>query len=505
MIVIIDFGSQTTHLISRRLSDFGIETSIIEPEDIGNYIKKNKPTGIIFSGGPSSVYGKDAPLIDKRVFSLNVPILGICYGLQLISYLLGGKVAKGKVKEYGSSRLIVSTSKLFKGIQQKYFNVWMSHGDEVLQLPNNFKSVAKTDNIPNATIENKDKKIYGVQFHPEVEHTEHGKEILKNFAIICGEKISSSTINIDEIINNIRSTVKNNTVIIGFSGGTDSFVTGGLIAKAIGKQLIPVFVDSGLSRIKTDQIKLKTFYKLFGIKPVVINAKKIFIESLKGVLDPERKRKIIGRTYIKIFEKYAKSNKNISFLAQGTTYADFIHSKGTKHSAVIKSHHNVGGLPKKMKLKLLEPLKYYYTDQVRQIGSLLNLPESIIYQQPFPGPGFAVRIIGEITKERVKMIQTADSIVVEEIENNKLNKDIFQYFAILTGTKSTAIKGDHRFYGEVVAIRAYTSKDRMTANIAQIPYEILQKISTRIVNEVPGVSRVVYDITTKPPATMEWE
>lgn len=505
MITIIDFGSQTTHLISRRITEMGIKTRIIHPENSLLDMKQSMPLGIILSGGPSSVYEKNAPLVDKQIFKLGIPILGICYGQQLICHLLGGKVEQAKIREYGPSRLIVLSSLLFKNIKQKSFKVWMSHGDEVLYIPRGFKTIAQTDNIQHAAIENVEKKIFAVQFHPEVEHTEHGLEILKNFLNFCGEKPSTQNINIPILIESIQSTVGNQKVIMAFSGGTDSFVTAGLIAKAIKKNLIPVYVDSGLMRDKALYNVKVLFPRIFGFQPKMMNAKKRFLTALHHVIDPEKKRKIIGALYVKIFEETAKKIDGVVFLAQGTTYADFIHSHGTKHSVTIKSHHNVGGLPKHMNLKLLEPIRYFYTDQVRWIGKKIGLPDDVIYQQPFPGPGFAVRIIGNVTKKRLKMIKSADAIVIDEIEKNKLNKTIFQYFAVLTGTNSTAIKGDGRFYGEVVAIRAYTTKDRMTADIAKIPYEVLQTIATRIVNEVPEVSRVVYDITTKPPATMEWE
>ena len=504
MILIIDFGSQTTHLIGRRIKELGVNNHIVTPEQAIKTINQLKPHGIIFSGGPSSVYENNAPTIDKKVLSYKIPILGICYGQQLITHLLGGKVLSGLIKEYGPAYITHNdSSSLFNHIPHR-FQVWMSHGDLVAQLPAGFKYIAQSDDIKGGAICNNKKNIYCVQFHPELTHTQHGTEILKNFINICGEKPKKEDIDIDSIINNIKEMVGDKKVIMALSGGTDSFVAGALIVKAIGKNFIPVYVDSGLMRDNALN-NIKLFHRLFKIKPVIIKARKIFLKKLNQVTDPEKKRKIIGHLYIDLFDQVAKNNKQIVFLGQGTTYADFIHSKSTKHSALIKSHHNVGGLPKKMKLKLIEPIRYFYTDQVRYIGKQLKLPDSIVFQQPFPGPGFAVRILGTITQDRLKKLKQADQIVIEEIEKSGLKEKIFQYFAILTNTNSTAIKGDGRFYGEVVAIRAYTTVDRMSADFAKIPYSVLQTISSRIVNEVPNVSRVVYDITTKPPATMEWE
>ena len=468
-------------------------------------MKKNKPSGIIFSGGPAAVYMAGAPTIDTKIFTAGVPILGICYGQQLISHLLNGKVKAGTVREYGPALLYIEKSPLFANIADRSFQVWMSHGDEVVRLPKGFFSIAHSENIRSGAIADEEKKMYGVQFHPEVAHTQHGMDVLKNFTNICGETPISEEIDIQTIVKRIKETVGKKKVIMAFSGGTDSFVAAALIVKAIGKQLIPVYIESGLMRPQALMNVIHIFPKYFGFTPSVVHAEKTFLHRLMGVTDPETKRKTIGKLYIELFEKEAKKHTGVAFLAQGTTYADFIHSKSTKYAALIKSHHNVGGLPKDMKYTLLEPIRYFYTDQVRHIGSVLKLPRSVVFQQPFPGPGFAVRTVGAVTQDRIRKVKQADTIVVEEIEQAGLKDHIFQYFAIATGANSTAIKGDGRFYGEVIAVRAYTTKDRMTADWAKIPYEVLQKISTRIVNEVQGVSRVVYDITTKPPATMEWE
>lgn len=516
MIVIVDFGSQTTHLISRRIKELGVNSEIVIPEKAIEKVKQLNPKGLIFSGGPAFVNEKNSPTVDKKIFDFKIPILGICYGQQVVAHLLGGKVAGGKIKEFGPAFVKTSSfakasedkpagkSTLFNHIPDK-FRVWMSHGDSVVELPKGFRYIATTEDIKGGAIADEVKNIYCVQFHPEVTHTEYGQEILKNFLNICGEKPEKEEIDINSIIKNIKETVGDKKVIMALSGGTDSFVAAALIAKAIGNQLIPVHVESGLMRDDALKNVEETFAKTIKIKPKIIKAQSLFLKKLKNITDPEKKRKKIGKLYVDLFEKMADSQKQIAFLGQGTTYADFIHSKATKHAALIKSHHNVGGLPKKMKLKLLEPIRYFYTDQVRYIGQKLGLPEKIIYQQPFPGPGFAVRIMGKVNKARLEKLKLADRIVMAEIEKAGLGKEIFQYFAILTGANSTAIKGDGRFYGEVVAVRAYTTKDRMSSDWAKIPYDVLQKISTRIVNEVPGVSRVVYDITTKPPATMEWE
>lgn len=506
MILIVDFGSQTTHLIGRRLNELGIQNQIIIPEKAVQKIKKLKPSGLILSGGPATVYEKGAPTIDKSIFKSGLPILGICYGQQLTAHLLGGLVKMGKIKEYGPTELFhKKTCPLFKSIPNDSSQVWMSHGVEVVSLPSQFEFVASTKDVSGGAIAHLTKPIYGVQFHPEVEHTTYGMQILINFTNICGEIPKNKDIDVNSIVDAIKDQVRQEKVIMAFSGGTDSFVAATLIIKAIGKQLLPVYIDSGLMRPQALFNVETVFPKIFGFKPIIVNAKSLFLSRLKNITDPEKKRKTIGKLYVELFEKEAKKYRRAKFLAQGTTYADFIHSKSTKHAALIKSHHNVGGLPKNMKLKLLEPIKYFYTDQVRYIGSKLNLPMEVVYQQPFPGPGFAVRIMGKITDERLNKVKQADTIVIEEIEKAGLKDKIFQYFAIMTGAKTTAIKGDGRFYGEVVAVRAYTTKDRMTADWAKIPFDVLKKISSRIVNEVPEVSRVVYDITTKPPATMEWE
>lgn len=508
MILIVDFGSQVAHLISRRIEDLGVKTKIILPEEVIAEIRSEKPQGIILSGGPDSVYAKNAPTINKAVFDSGIPILGICYGLQLMMHLLGGEVVSGK-KEYGPAKLRIKNqeSRIMNKIPEES-RVWVSHGDEVIKLSPGFKIVGSTQRVPASFIENTAKKIYGVQFHPEVEHTEIGNQLLENFVELCGVKREIAKINIDEIVNKIKKQVGDDYVIGAVSGGVDSTVAAVLVAKAIGKQFIPIYVDNGLMRFDTNE-HLDKIFEHTKIKVQIINAQKETLKKLKGITDPEKKRKTIGKLYIDIFEremeKIIKSGKNVKFLMQGTIYSDVIESKGTKNADKIKSHHNVGGLPAKMKLQLIEPVRNFYKDQVREIGKLLKLPDVFVYKQPFPGPGYAVRIRGEVTKLRLEQEKIADKIVLEELEKAGLLKNFFQSFPVLTGARSTAVKGDGRNFGEVVALRIVESKDVMTAKWANIPYSLLQTISSRIVNEVPDISRVVYDITTKPPATMEWE
>jgi GMP synthase (glutamine-hydrolysing) len=508
MILVIDFGSQVAHLISRRVNDLGVKTKIILPEDAISEITLEKPQGIILSGGPDSVYAKDAPTIDKKVFSSGIPILGICYGLQLMMYLLGGKVVSGK-KEYGPAKLKIANlkSQIATGLP-KESGVWVSHGDEVVKLASGFEIVGSTERVPASFIENAAKKIYGVQFHPEVEHTEIGNQLLENFVELCGVIRETPEINIDEIVDKIKNQVKDDYVIGAVSGGVDSTVAAVLMAKAIGKQFIPIYVDNGLMRVDTNE-HLDKIFKHTKIKVQIVNAQEETLKRLKGITDPEEKRKTIGKLYIDIFEgemkRIIKSGKNVKFLMQGTIYSDVIESKGTKNADKIKSHHNVGGLPENMKLQLIEPVRNFYKDQVRELGKILKLPDVFVYKQPFPGPGYAVRIRGEVTKLRLEQEKIADKIVLEELEKAGVLKDLFQSFPVLTGARSTAVKGDGRNFGEVVALRIIESKDVMTARWANLPYNLLQTISSRIVNEVPDISRVVYDITTKPPATMEWE
>ncbi len=504
MIVVVDFGSQTTHLIARRFRDLGIAAEIIDPEQAVSAIKQLKPKGIVLSGGPTSVYEQDAPTIDPTIYKLGIPILGICYGWQLTAHLLGGKVVSGH-KEYGPANLKIDQSQPPFTNVESHSQVWVSHGDTVVSLPKGFTLLAETESVHYAAAANLQMQIFGVQFHPEVEHTIHGIEILKNFATqVSGLTTKVRQLQVEPLIEHIRQTVGNNKVILALSGGVDSTVTAALLAKAIGQNLYPVYVESGLMRYGTKE-EVQQICKKLGVKPTIVNAKGLFLKSLKGIKDAELKRKIIGKLYIDVFAREAKKIKDVSWLAQGTIYSDVIESKGTKKADKIKSHHNVGGLPKDMHLKLIEPLRNFYKDEVRAIGLKLGLPADFVHKQVFPGPGQAIRIVGEVTPGRLAMQQQADQIVLDEIKKAGVYRQIYMSFPIMTNTVSIAVKGDSRQLLEVAALRVIESKDVMTTTWAKLPYELLQKISTRIVNEVPGISRVVYDITTKPPATMEWE
>lgn len=509
MIIIVDFGSQTTHLIARRIKELGIPTQIITPDKSG-VIMLQEPDGIILSGGPSSVYEKNAPAIDPAIFSLGIPILGICYGFQLMCHLAGGKVISGR-NEYGPVKIIIKAKdpkpKILTSLPSE-FNVWMSHGDEIIKTPIGMKTFATTPHMKFAISGDVKKKLYGIQFHPEVDHTEYGVDILKNFATICELAFGKHAINPTILIDFIKEKVGESYVLGAVSGGVDSTVAAVLTAKAIGDRIIPVYVNNGLQRFDTEEFVEKIFTHI-GIKPIIVNCKKEMLELLKGVTNPEHKRKLIGSHYIEMFElevqKLLKKGVRPDFLMQGTIYSDVIESKGTKHAAKIKSHHNVGGLPKEMKLKLLEPLREFYKDEVRLIGEKLHLPKDFVWKQTFPGPGYAIRIRGEVTKLRLEQEEIADKILLEELRKAKLLDKVFMSFPIMTGAYSTAVKGDGRSFNEVVALRIVESRDIMSSTWARLPYEVLQDISSRIVNEVPNVSRVVYDISTKPPATMEWE
>ena len=505
MIVIIDFGSQTAHLIGRRLRSLGITTHYSLPKDALKDIKEKIPNGIILSGGPNDISHDASLSVDKQIFELGLPVLGICYGWQLIAHLLGGTVRQSK-KEYGPEEIAFDKQMSIFTLPKKKFSVIMSHGDTVTKLPHGFSAIGSTKQVKYAAVVNANKKIFGVQFHPEADHTEHGLELLKNFAVdVCHEHLKRLSLSPETIIGDIKHAVDDKRVICAVSGGVDSTVAAFLIGKAIGNNLIPVYVESGLMRPNTDKRVEYIFTKLIHANLIIVDAKKQFSTALKGITDPEIKRKTIGKLYIDIFQSQAAKHKDAAFLGQGTIYSDVIESKGSKHASHIKSHHNVGGLPKEMKLKLIEPLRTYYKDEVRELGRLAGLPVDVINQQPFPGPGFAVRIRGEVTEARLHQVKVADGIVIEEMKHAKLYDRVFQCFAVMTGAYSTAVKGDGRVFAEVVAIRAYESKDIMTSQWAHIPYDILGRMSSRIVNEVPDVSRVVYDITTKPPATMEWE
>src|SRR5215212_6260546 len=509
-IVILDFGSQYTQVIARRIRECNVYSTILRYDTPAKEIAALKPKGLILSGGPSSVYAKDAPLPDKGIFALGVPVLGVCYGLQVIAHFLGGKVERGDKREYGKGLLTVrdNSSLLFKELPAS-FQVWNSHGDKLTKLPTGFAPIAITENSDYAAVEHRRKGIFGLQFHPEVVHTPRGKEVIANFVYgICGcGKSWTMRSYIDQAVDEIRAQVGKERVILGLSGGVDSSVAAALLHKAIGDQLTCIFVNNGLLRGREEKAVQDLFGSHFKMKLQTENAVKIFLSRLKGVTDPEKKRKIIGRTFIEVFDAATKRAGKAKFLAQGTLYPDVIESVpiAGNPAAMIKSHHNVGGLPKKMKFKLVEPLKCLFKDEVRQLGLELGLPKEIVYRQPFPGPGLAVRILGEVTPQRCEILRNADTIVVDEMKKSGWYYKVWQSFAVLLPVRSVGVQGDERTYEYTIAIRAVESQDGMTADWVKLPYEILERIASRITNEVKGVNRVCLDISSKPPATIEWE
>jgi GMP synthase (glutamine-hydrolysing) len=553
-IIVLDFGGQYSQLIARRVRDLRVYSELLPYDTPIEIIKSKRPSGIIFSGSPSSIsekavdgvqttntlktgnkmagtesltvgtegltagkesltaktesltVEKKSPVVSSEIFKLGIPILGICYGMHLITYLLDGTVSSSGNNEYGRTEIsLKQESPLFEGLKKSEI-CWMSHRDSVANLPENFKIIASTTSLPIAGIENTKDRIFGIQFHPEVVHTPSGMHILENFLFnICGcSPLWTMVSIIENQIGIIKDTVKNGNVICGLSGGVDSTVAALLVHKAVGEKLTCIFVDHGLLRFGEGQQVEKTFKKNFKINLIHIRAKERFLSKLKGVTDPEKKRKIIGKEFIRVFEEEASKIKDVDYLVQGTLYSDVIES-GTRDAAKIKSHHNVGGLPEDMKIKLIEPLRQLFKDEVRKMGIELGLSAEIVRRQPFPGPGLAIRIIGEVTEERLNILQAADKIVIEEIKSAGLYEKIWQSFAVLPAIKSVGVMGDERTYAYPIAIRAVTSEDAMTADWVKLPYDVLEKMSSRIINEVDGVNRVVYDISSKPPSTIEWE
>jgi GMP synthase (glutamine-hydrolysing) len=509
-IVILDFGSQYSQLITRRIRELNVFSKILPYNSPIENIKKENPIGIILSGGPASVLAKNAPKCNTEVFSLGIPVLGICYGLQLMTQALNGKVSPSTAHEYGRTKLILKNKEtLFAGISQNNLTVWMSHGDKVETIPEDFCKLASTKNTEFAAVSHVEKKLYGIQFHPEVVHTEEGTTIIHNFTKnICNAKEEwNMSSYIDIAVDEIRKTVKDNNVILALSGGVDSSVAASLIHKAIGKQLHCIFVNNGLLR-KGEAESVQDLYKRnFNLNLKCIDAEDRFLTKLAKIEDPEQKRKVIGHEFIEVFDESASKVKNAKFLAQGTTYPDVIESIpiADNPSSMIKSHHNVGGLPEKMNLKLLEPLRCLFKDEVRKLGFELGLPKEVVMRQPFPGPGLAVRLLGPVSKSKLDTLREADSIVVEEMKKANLYYKVWQSFAVLLPVKTVGVMGDERTYEKVVALRVVGSNDGMTADWVRLPYDLLEKISSRIISEVRGINRVVLDLTSKPPGTIEWE
>jgi GMP synthase (glutamine-hydrolysing) len=509
-IIILDFGSQYTQVIARRIRECNVYSVILRYDTPAADLAALAPKGIVLSGGPASVYAKDAPMPDPELFKLGIPLLGICYGLQLMARYLGGKVEPGLKREYGKGMLRVKDSfcPLFANLPEQ-LQVWNSHGDKLTKLPRGFKPVAVTENSAYAAFEDRQRKMFALQFHPEVAHTPQGREILANFVHnICGcGKNWTMHSYIDEAVEAVRRQVGEERVILGLSGGVDSSVAAALLHKAIGRQLTCIFVDNGLLRGRETEVVREVFERHFKIKLQCENASKLFLRRLKGVTDPERKRKIIGKTFIEVFEAARRRAGQAKFLAQGTLYPDVIESVpiAGNPAAMIKSHHNVGGLPRKMRFQLVEPLKCLFKDEVRELGLELGLPREIVLRQPFPGPGLAVRILGEVTPARTEILRNADRIVVEEMKTSGWYYKIWQSFAVLLPVRSVGVMGDERTYDYTIALRAVESQDGMTADWVKLPYDLLEKLSSRIINEVKGVNRVCFDITSKPPGTIEWE
>ncbi|WP_070121723.1 glutamine-hydrolyzing GMP synthase [Bacillus marinisedimentorum] len=506
MVIVLDFGGQYNQLITRRIRELGVYSELHPHTMTAEEIKELNPKGIIFSGGPNSVYGEDSLSCDERIFDLGIPVLGICYGMQLMTHHFGGVVERAKSREYGKATLTLQhTSPLYKGLPEQQ-TVWMSHSDLVMETPEGFRVDGTNPSCPIAAMSDEERGLYGVQFHPEVGHTEYGNDMLKNFIYeVCGCAGEWTMENVIEMeTEKIRELVGDRKVLCALSGGVDSSVAAVLIHQAIGDQLTCIFVDHGLLRKGEADSVMNTFSEGFNMNVIKIDAKDRFMTKLAGVSDPEKKRKIIGNEFIYVFDDKAAELKDIDFLAQGTLYTDIIES-GTATAQTIKSHHNVGGLPEDMNFTLIEPLNTLFKDEVRRLGSELGIPDEIVWRQPFPGPGLAIRVLGEVTEEKLEIVRESDAILRDEIKKAGLDREIWQYFTVLPNIRSVGVMGDARTYDYTVGIRAVTSVDGMTSDWARIPWDVMEKISTRIVNEVDHVNRIVYDVTSKPPSTIEWE
>jgi GMP synthase (glutamine-hydrolysing) len=511
MLLILDYGSQYSHLIARRVRECGVYSEVLDGHLTIEKIKEKNPTAIILSGGPSSVYEADAPKCDPAILEMGIPVLGICYGMQLIANLSGTNVKHYSKREYGKTEIVIDDfSGLFFGIDSKII-AWMSHGDSVEELPEGFVRLAHSENTPFVAIANKKKKIFGVQFHPEVSHTEMGMQIIRNFLFEISKLKKDWDMKdfINQEIEAIRQQVGKEKVLLGLSGGVDSMTAAVLLHEAIGDQLICMFIDQGFMRKNESEQIVATVNDHFKINLIHVDARERFFKAIKGITDPEEKRKKIGNEFIRVFEsEILKVAQDVKFLAQGTLYPDIIESATTgvsKNAVKIKTHHNVGGLPDDMEFKIVEPFKKLFKDEVRKVGLELGMPEKVVYRHPFPGPGLAIRIIGEVDPERVRVLQEADDIVMAEIKKAGLYREVWQSFAVLLPIKTVGVMGDKRTYCHTIAVRAVSSQDAMTANWTHLPYEVLESISTRIINELPEINRVVYDITSKPPSTIEWE